>query len=1175
MQQMRFLNMNKIRTDILRRLTVIDLILIFGAAIAAIFCLFDIIRNFTYKYDKLQVNDLAILIIMLLLAVWILSRLWWQELRYEISQDKQAGETGRDSEANYLLLFESNPYPMWVYDAKTLNFLAVNEAAVNHYGYSREEFLAMTVVQISQPEEVPRLLEFVWKVELGLNQEGIWKQVKKDGTVIDAEITWYDLTFANKPARVILAKDITERKRSLEWLRQSEQKYRTLFEASTDAIFLLTSPGCVLDCNTPAGEMFGYTKEELIGLSVVDLVPEQVAAELPNFIRKNLTAGGIFVETFSKRKNGQIFPSEISTRLLDIMGVELVITYVRDITERKQAEQALRESEAQIRLIADAIPAYISYIDPEQRYRFVNKRYEQLCSIPATEIVGKHVREVKGEAVYQHIQGYLKAVLAGEKVTYEDVKISADGDRQDLQVAYIPHVGEAQEVLGFFVFIQDITQRKQAEAALQRANDELEIRVQERTTLVSEAITSLSLANAQLQQEIVERQEAEAALKESEVRLSAIAANIPGIVYRSVVHPNGDNSLPFVSAGLSEICGVAPEEAMAHPQLMLEMIHPDDRMQLEELRRASRNSLQPFHYEYRIVSRLGTVKWLRDSGRYSTDKDGNVFLDAVALDITERKRIEEALRDSEERFSKAFHANPVASTISSFPEGRFLDVNDSFLKLSGYHRDDVVGHTSSELLLWPRQSDVESMLQMVQQQQSVRDMEIQLRRRSGEKRLGLASFERIDISGQTCLLSMLHDITERQRVEAAMQQQHLREQLIGEIALRIRQSLQLDEILNTTVAEVRDFLKVERVAIYQSSGGFKGKFIVESVAPECESVLGAVVEDLCYNAEYFRKYQQGQVTAINDIHEVNLAPCYKEMLSGLQIRANLLVPIVFDCELWGLLCAHQCSEPRQWQPFEIDFLSSLATHLAIAIQQSFLFKQVNERTAQLEVANKELEAFSYSVSHDLRAPLRHIDGFSKILLEDCAEQLDDMGKDYLNRVLAATQRMGHLIDDLLNLSRVTSTELRRQQVDISTMSRAICDSLQQSQPNRQMEVVIPDGLKAYGDGRLLQIVFENLLSNAWKYTSLHQTARIEVGIWWHPAGYPVYFVRDDGAGFDMAYANKLFGPFQRLHKTSKFPGTGIGLATVQRIIHRHGGSVWAESAVEQGATFYFTLGIWE
>jgi len=226
----------------------------------------------------------------------------------------------------------------------------------------------------------------------------------------------------------------------------------------------------------------------------------------------------------------------------------------------------------------------------------------------------------------------------------------------------------------------------------------------------------------------------------------------------------------------------------------------------------------------------------------------------------------------------------------------------------------------------------------------------------------------------------------------------------------------------------------------------------------------------------------------------------------------------------------------------------------------------------LEAANRELDAFAYSVSHDLRAPLRSIDGFSQALLEDYGERLDAAGRQYLQRVRAGSQQMALLIDDLLKLSRVTRAEMRREPVDLSGLAQDIATDLRRSDPQRQVEFVIASGLETSGDPRLLRVALENLLGNAWKYTAKHPRARIEFGITegGHDAT-PAYYVRDDGAGFDMAYADKLFGAFQRLHTPGDFEGTGIGLATVRRIVGRHGGRVWAEGAVERGATFYFTL----
>jgi PAS domain S-box-containing protein len=392
------------------------------------------------------------------------------------------------------------------------------------------------------------------------------------------------------------------------------------------------------------------------------------------------------------------------------------------------------------------------------------------------------------------------------------------------------------------------------------------------------------------------------------------------------------------------------------------------------------------------------------------DRDGAVCqVVAVGRDLTAYRQADEALRQSETRFAKAFHTSSVAKTITRLRDRRLIEFNDAWLRVTGLSHDQVAGRTIDEMGLWIDPALRDGIYRRLRGGEPVRGEEVLMRLPSGAEVIGLITAERIDFDGEPYSLWSFQDITARKRAEE----------------------------------EVRRL-----------------------------------------NAE--------------------------------------------------------------------------------------LERRVAERTGQLAAANTELEAFCYSVSHDLRAPLRAIDGFSKALLEDCFDRLDPDSQDYLKRVRAASQRMGELIDDLLTLSRVTRAELRRTRVDLSALAAKVVGQLRQLHPDRQVEFVLAPGLTADGDPNLLSVVLENLLGNALKYTGRKPRARIEFAA---EAGEDVtrYLVRDDGAGFDPAYAGKLFQPFQRLHPPHEFDGHGIGLATVQRIVHKHGGRVWAEGAVGQGATVYFTL----
>jgi signal transduction histidine kinase len=416
------------------------------------------------------------------------------------------------------------------------------------------------------------------------------------------------------------------------------------------------------------------------------------------------------------------------------------------------------------------------------------------------------------------------------------------------------------------------------------------------------------------------------------------------------------------------------------------------------------------------------------------------------------------------------------------------------------------------------------------------------------------------------------EIGDRRRAEAALEYLNHRLTALLEVAAGIETTAKRDELPRRLVSALVDRLGYDLVGLWRLDDGMLGQgwqaARVSGGRPRARRVVEAPLKPGIVE----RALRTGQSVFVPDLSQD--PDC--QGLSGFRSQICCLLQDVNG--LVGVLDVLSV-EPLVEADFAV--VQAAARLAATALVNARLYEQVQrqageleervtQRTAELAAVNKELEAFAYSVSHDLRAPLRSIDGFSQALLEDYAGSLDASGQDYLHRVRAASQRMGQLIDDLLELSRITRSDLRCAPVHLSALAEAIATELRARDPQRDVQFAIAKGMVAYADARLLRVALENLLDNAWKFTSKHSSARIEIDSVRND-GQMAYYVRDDGAGFDMAYSERLFGPFQRLHAPSQFEGTGVGLATVQRIIARHGGRIWADGAVERGATFYFTL----
>ncbi len=817
-----------------------------------------------------------------------------RNLGEKIAQLEATNSELRESEHNYRQLFEANPHPMWVFEVETLRFLSVNDAAIAHYGYSRDEFLEMTIADIRPSEDVPRLLQDVARIrDRKIDDHSLWRHRKKDGTLIDVEITANTLHFRGRHARLVLANDVTAQARSERRLRDSEARLRAVIAQSPVGI-AFSRDGITLDANPVYLRMFGYDDpEELRGRPLLEQIAPQCRAEIE--LRVRLRALGHAVattyETIGLRKDGNQFPFMVSVTRIALPEGALTVSFFNDMTER-------RATDAKIQKLTQLYSALSQCSEAIVRSSSEAELFPRVCRA-AVQFGGLKMARI---SIVDPDTGFVRTV-AGFGHGADDLnghQVSSDPD-----------------------------------SPLGRGPTGTAIR-ENRPVWCQDLLNDPTLAPWH-----------ERALRLGVACLAALPLHRHGVVV-------GVFTVYYAEAH-------AFDESLR--KLFLEM--------------AANISFALDNFE-------------RDS---------------------RRQRAEEALRESDARYRALFERNPTPTFALDQETLMFLAVNQATIDKYGYSLEEFMAMTIADLQV-PE---------------------------------------------------------DRARVEAE---------------LRGFYAQDADQITHR-----------ERRHITKS-----GRIIFANVVGQ-PLKLGD---------------RRARLISVSDVTERRL----------------------FEEELRRL--------------------------------NQELERRVEERTHALQVANRELEAFSYSVSHDLRAPLRAINGFGHVLEEEHAAQLGERGRELLGRMRAGAIRMGLLIEDLLKLSQISRRAVHVTPVDLTALAREVADELQAGEPERRVEWVIAPGMNAEGDAGLLKVVLQNLIGNAWKYSSKRDSARIEFGLT-EVGGSTEYFVRDNGAGFDMAYAQKLFGAFQRLHSVAEFAGSGIGLATASRAIRRHQGEVRAEGRVGEGASFYFTL----
>ncbi|MBD3239598.1 MAG: PAS domain S-box protein [Chitinivibrionales bacterium] len=891
-------------------------------------------------------------------------------------------------------------------------------------------------------------------------------------------------------------RDITAMKQAEQQLRASGEKFRAIFEQAAVGMARVSfSDARWIDVNTAFTEMLGYSAEEFKATPWPRIThPDDLDLDLVPF--RQMAAGELDSYTVEKRfihKQGHHVWARLTLSLVrDEHGrPDYEVAIIEDISERKRAEEELRRSETTLNAVIDTLPVGIVIADAQGRVTRDNAATRDIWGVPPETMSWEEYSEWvawwpdTGERIKAEEWAMSRALREGAEIRGELVqnrKFGSDERRYFLNNA-APLRDPNGRIVGGVVALQDVTELRAAEEELRRS--------EERYRTLFE-----NMSEAFVLCEIIWDENG------NPVDWRYLQAN------RAWVHQTG-LSMDAVGRTVKEVIpGIEPYWIETFAQVV--------------------RSGAPVHYENRVAT-LG--RWY---DAYSFKHSPNRFA-VLFFDITERKRAEEALRRSEERWNLAIESFSEGAIIATEAE-QVIYWNPAAREMHGFTSETegigplrehpatfelwtVDGHHLLELDEWP--------MRRIKRGERLRNYELRLRRldQGWEKFVSYSGSMVETAAGERLIFLSAHDLTEQRESERALRQS--------------------EERFRTLADNMSQF------AWMADPGGW-----IFWYNKRWYDYTGTTLEEM----------QGWGWTKVHHPDHVD------RVVSRIQHSWD-------TGELWEDTFPLRSKE-GEWRWFlsravpihnhkgEIVRWLGTNTDITERLQAEEMLRQ---RTGELAAANRELESFSYSVSHDLRTPLRTVGAFTGFLMEDYADRLDDQGRDFVRRIDDGVRKMQRIIDDMLALSRIGRQEMKREDVDLSAMVRSYLRELCDSAPQRELECIVQDNVHAYADPRLIHLALENLLRNAWKFTSQRESTRIEFGIIQRDSQ-TVYFVRDNGVGFDMQFAQRIFEPFQRVHAEQQFRGTGVGLSIVQRVIGRHGGEVWAEGQVGVGAVFYFTLG---
>lgn len=1180
----------------------------------------------------------------------------------DITELKRAAKTLRESEEKYRSLFETSKDMVYITTADG-KFLDINQSGCDLTGYSKEELLSIGVEAIYENpgdrEVFRRAIE-----KSGYVKEYPLRIRRKDGSKRDIVVT--ASVQRDKDGEVIgyhgIIRDVTDHKRAEEVLKYQEEKYRNLFNFSNDMIFLHDLEGRIIDVNKKVLDNFGYSKAEILSSKIADLHPTKALAASRQAFEKITKDGFVSFEIVFKRKNGELFDAELSSSLFEIGGKKVIQGIARDVTERRRAREALEESEERYRSLVERANDVICIIQ-DGIIKYANPQVESLIDYSVEELLGTEFKQYVHTNERPVLEERYRRRMAGEDVPpiYDTVVKHKNGSDKKVEInaAIIQHGGKP----AILAFVRDTTERKKHEEALRRERDLINrfmetspvgITVVDREGKIQfanqQAEVVLGLEKDEITQrtyddpkwkitdydgepfpdeglpfrqvmrtgqavygirhalehpdgqrillsvnaaplfnesgdldgmvamvaDVTEIEKSAKALRENEERYRAFINQSTEGIWRieyerpisiqlpeeELIEQIRDNAvIAECNATLAKMYGYSrPEELIGVRPKDLQTFPESVEKNIEGIRKLINSGFRVENVETEEIDKEGNVKYFMNNVVGIIAGDHIIGEWGTQKDITESRLAGAKLRAAEERYRDLVEKADIAISLDS-EEGNITYFNNKYCELFGY-RPEEMRMLSIKELVHPDDLDMVMSYHSARVAGKTAPSRYEFK---GIRKDGAATYLEVDTvavhEGAKIIgtRSYLWDITERRRDE-------LLRATLYKIANAATQTADLKELYKSIHEFLGELLDTRNfyIALQKEGGLFSFPYCVDEFDgtefsdQELSKSLTAYV------------FRTGKALLADERTHQELIKKGEVELVGTSSPVWLGVPLKTDRGVIGVMAVQSYTDADAYSENDLELLTFVSAQIASAIERKRAEEMLKKSHDQLAAANKELEAFSYSVSHDLRAPLRRIDGYVEMLQQEDMDNLGEKGRTYVNRIRASSEHMSLLIAELLKLSQISRTELKREFVDLTHVAGAIAGELQSLEPDREVGFEIASSLPTKSDAALMRIVLENLLGNAWKFSSKIKKGKIEFGTK-EVDGKQVFYVRDNGPGFDISEADRLFMPFQRLHGAGEFEGSGVGLATVQRIINLHGGIIWAESEEGKGATFLFTL----